>query len=312
MSSATETITDYLRQAQDSEHESLSMLESHLRGAPPGQYRTVVRRHLDETRRHAQQVSERLTDLGASRHPVELAIGLGEAVVGRMLGVALTPLHLLSGRTQPDELLRHAEDDIGAEAREVAIYDALERLAREAGDATTASLARTIRADEERALEALRDLVPALAERVARERIGTERSPSPVAEEPSEPEPERPPAGTTNGGPVVTERETPYRDRAERLREARRRAERSPEGPTRSQAARLREREEDEVVESEGAADPTAEVHVSGEPWPGYGKMRATEIVARLGESDTATRAIVRLYESNNRKRKSILAATDR
>jgi hypothetical protein len=68
--------------------------------------------------------------------------------------------------------------------------------------------------------------------------------------------------------------------------------------------------EPDELVESEGAADPGAELRVD-EPWPGYGGMRAPDIVDRLGAADPATRAIVRLYEQQHRKRRTVLAATE-
>lgn len=64
------------------------------------------------------------------------------------------------------------------------------------------------------------------------------------------------------------------------------------------------------VVESEGAADPGATLRVDA-PWDGYDKLRAPEIVARLRESDDATKAVVRLYEQANKKRKSVLAATE-
>src|SRR4051794_13571017 len=224
MSSATETIIDYLRDAESQEQASLSLLEGHLRGAPPGPYRSASRRHLDETRRHAHQVGERLVDLGATRGALGTLVTLGEAVAGRVLGLATSPLHLFVGRTHADAMLRNAEDEIAAEAREVAVYEALERLAEEAGDQATASLARAIRGDEERYLSELRDLLPSLAARVARERISDSTpAAAPPREEPApEAEPERPrspqPAGVTNGGPVHTERETPYRDRAERLR----------------------------------------------------------------------------------------------
>src|SRR3954466_14947108 len=69
MSSATETIIDYLRDAESQEQASISLLEGHLRGAPPGPYRSAARRHLDETRRHAHQVGERLPHLRATRAP---------------------------------------------------------------------------------------------------------------------------------------------------------------------------------------------------------------------------------------------------
>src|SRR4051812_34987114 len=195
MSSATETIIDYLRDAQSQEQASLSLLEGHLRGAPPGPYRSSARRHLDETRRHAHQVGERLVDLGASRGAIGTLVSLGEAVAGRVIGLASGPLNLFVSRTAADTLLRNAEDAIAAEAREVAAYEALERLAEEADDQATASLARAIRGDEERFLGELRELLPSLAERVARERIGAPR-PKPEPRQPEsrpdgpEPEPE--------------------------------------------------------------------------------------------------------------------------
>src|SRR4051812_10662625 len=252
MSSATETIIDYLRDAESQEQASLSLLEGHLRGAPPGPYRSASRRHLDETRRHAHQVGERLVDLGATRGALGTLLTLGEAVAGRVVGLALAPLNLVVSRTRADAMLRNAEDAIASEAREVATYESLERLAEEAGDAATASLARAIRGDEERYLSELRELLPSLTDRVVRERIGaTPRAPERPRREEPRPAPDRPrPAGATNGGPVHTERETPHHDRAERLREARKRAPKTPEGPTAAQAARVRQAEPDAVVES--------------------------------------------------------------
>src|SRR3954449_3306660 len=134
-------IIEQLREAQETEQASLSLIEGHLRGIPPGLYRTALRRHHDETRRHAHQVAERLQSLGAARGPVDTVITLGEAVVGRVTGLALAPLNLLTGRSRPEGLLRNVCDDIRAEAREVAVYEALERLADAAGDTATAALA---------------------------------------------------------------------------------------------------------------------------------------------------------------------------
>src|SRR3954462_1355986 len=113
-------ITEQLREAEATEQASLSLIGGHLRGMPPGPYRTALRRHHDETRRHAQQIAERLQSLGAARGPVDTVRTLGEAVFGRVTGLALSPLSLLSGRSGPDTLLRHLRDDIAAEAREVA------------------------------------------------------------------------------------------------------------------------------------------------------------------------------------------------
>jgi hypothetical protein len=194
-------------------------------------------------------------------------------------------------------------------------YEALERLADAAEDTTTASLARTIRADEERQLEALKALVDPLADRVARRRLGgqgaaagrQDESPAPAAPR----EPSR--AAATNGGPVRTERETPYHERAER-RKAAKKSSRPEPRLTRDAAARIREAdrlaEQADVVESEGAGDPGAELHVEA-PWPGYDDMNASDVVARLRGAPAAVRAMARLYEESNKNRKSILDATD-
>src|SRR3954463_949581 len=100
MSSATETIIDYLRDAQSQEQASLSMLQGHLRGAPPGPYRSAARRHIDETRRHAHQVGERLADAAAPRGSRGTLVSLGESLAGRVIGLATGPLNLFVSRTQ--------------------------------------------------------------------------------------------------------------------------------------------------------------------------------------------------------------------
>lgn len=63
------------------------------------------------------------------------------------------------------------------------------------------------------------------------------------------------------------------------------------------------------LVESEGAAAPSAQIRVDA-PWNGYDAMKASEIVARVKDADDAARAVVRLYEQTHKKRKSILDAT--
>ena len=66
----------------------------------------------------------------------------------------------------------------------------------------------------------------------------------------------------------------------------------------------------DAVVETEGAADPGATLRID-EPFDGYDKMKAADIVDRLRSGDDATKAVVRLYEQTHKKRKSVLAATE-
>lgn len=86
-----------------------------------------------------------------------------------------------------------------------------------------------------------------------------------------------------------------------------------PEPP--AEAAPVHVSEEPALVEElaepgaeEGAG---AEVHID-EPWDGYGRMSAKEIVSRLGESSPAELAAVQLYENSQRQRQTILNAVQR
>ena len=67
-------------------------------------------------------------------------------------------------------------------------------------------------------------------------------------------------------------------------------------------------REEAEPGAEEGAG---ASIRVD-EPWDGYRRMSAREIVTRLATSSTAELAGVQLYESTHRKRQTVLAAVER
>jgi hypothetical protein len=65
-------------------------------------------------------------------------------------------------------------------------------------------------------------------------------------------------------------------------------------------------------VADPGAEDGAgAELHVE-EPWPGYRRLSATEVVDRLAAQDDAALSVLVLYESANRARKSVLRAAER
>jgi hypothetical protein len=73
--------------------------------------------------------------------------------------------------------------------------------------------------------------------------------------------------------------------------------------------------EEPELVE--GFAEPGvedgagAEVHVD-EPWPGYERMNAKQVISRLATASRAELAAVELYERGHRGRQTIMAAVAR
>lgn len=137
-------------------------LTAHIAMTPHGDYRTLLERHLRETRRHAGALTEHATE--PEGNLINTAIGLAETVVGQALVLAKGPLDLIRGGTSFDEkLLKNAKDECATEALEIATYDAIEALAEQLGEATVAQLARDHRADEERMLADLRALIPALA-----------------------------------------------------------------------------------------------------------------------------------------------------
>ena len=73
--------------------------------------------------------------------------------------------------------------------------------------------------------------------------------------------------------------------------------------------------EQPELVREE--AEPGAEDGAGAtinvlEPWNGYARMNAREIIDRARQANAAELAAVRLYESRHRSRQTVLAAVDR
>jgi hypothetical protein len=66
-----------------------------------------------------------------------------------------------------------------------------------------------------------------------------------------------------------------------------------------------------------GVADPGAEDGAGadvtvGEPWDGYARMRADDVVERIVAATREELAMVQLYEGSHRRRKTVLAAAER
>jgi hypothetical protein len=73
--------------------------------------------------------------------------------------------------------------------------------------------------------------------------------------------------------------------------------------------------EEPELVREEaepGAEDGAGAQLTVTEPWNGYARMSARDVIARARQADAAELAAVRLYESRHRSRQTVLAAVDR
>jgi hypothetical protein len=61
-----------------------------------------------------------------------------------------------------------------------------------------------------------------------------------------------------------------------------------------------------------GAEDGAGPRVVVQEPWEGYARMSAKDVIARLAGATSAELAAVSLYESANRSRQTVLEAVQR
>jgi hypothetical protein len=115
--------------------------------------------------------------------------------------------------------------------------------------------------------------------------------------------------------PVPEAAPRPRPRRAARKATAAKPARQRKTGPTRGQAAAIREAQR----ETEGAAPVASagpasgagpEIHVEA-PWAGYDEMPLDQVLARLEGADEAVVAAVRLYEGLHESRQAILLATE-
>ena len=83
---------------------------------------------------------------------MRLIIGFAETLIAQSVALGKTPFDLMRGSGGEEKVLKNAKDACATEAFEIATYTALERLATGVGDEQTATLAASIRGDEERML----------------------------------------------------------------------------------------------------------------------------------------------------------------
>ena len=161
-----------LVEAHSNEIALVNTLNAHLAIAENGTYKSLIRHHLRETERHADLLWKRLTQLGFSRSLPAIAYGFAQNTIKQGLVLAKGPVDIVRGRTNVREkMLRNARDEAQTEGLEIAMYDAIESLARSVGDHETAELAAQIRLDEESMLEGLRKEIPLLADTFVRTKV---------------------------------------------------------------------------------------------------------------------------------------------
>jgi hypothetical protein len=109
--------------------------------------------------------------------------------------------------------------------------------------------------------------------------------------------------------PSEGEAARPRPRRAARKASAAKPARERAAGPTRADAAAIREANR-EAEAAEHAPGPGPEVRVAA-PWEGYDAMPLDEVLGRLQDADEVLLAAVRLYETERENRQMILLATE-
>jgi ferritin-like metal-binding protein YciE len=168
----------YLDEAHAMETALVTNLTAHISMTTDPDYRALLERHLEETRKHARAVERRRSAVGRSRrNPISAGAGLARDLAGQALVLTKGPLDAVRTIDTHERMLKNARDECTTEAFEIATYDALETVAKAAGDRTTAKLARDHRADEERMLADLRAVIARLAVDTYESRTGDEAKP---------------------------------------------------------------------------------------------------------------------------------------
>ena len=169
-------VVQYLNEAHATELALVRELQAQIAMTPKGRYREGLDKHLQETRSHSRRIEERLGELGQGSNPVQLGVGVFQAVAGQALTLAKAPLKVIRGSGGEEKVLKNAKDSCASEALEIATYTSLARLAGAVGDRKTERLARSVLEDEQRMLAQVLNEIPRLTDAMARAEFDGEGS----------------------------------------------------------------------------------------------------------------------------------------
>ena len=278
MSQSEQKIVQYLNEAHAMEVGLVRELQSQIAMTPRGTYRTALEKHLGETQAHAERVQARVSELESGRNPFLAGIGLAESVLSQALALWKTPLDLVRGASGEEKILKNAKDTCASEALKIATYTALETVANAVGDTTTAKLAASIRADEERMLERVVRELPKLARAVVRSEV--------------------------DGDPSYEIAETGAADAVRETAAASKRATRSATAGAKRTARQTRKAPGVARLEGQakGAVASEGDLAIAG-----YDKLTVEEIAGKLAELSQIDLAKVKTYERKTDNRSTVL-----
>jgi ferritin-like metal-binding protein YciE len=328
-------IVQYLNEAHGSELALVRQLQAQIAMTPRGSYRDGLETHLDETRKHAERVERRLSELGQGNNPLQAGLGAVQSVIGQALALTKTPLDLVRGSGGEEKVLKNAKDSCAAEAQEIATYTALARLAHTAGDATTERLAKSVLGEEQKMLDRLLREIPRLTDAVAQAEFDGDGSYDLTETGAAD-------AVREVGG---TAKRTARRGAGQAKRTARQArkvpgvasAEGAAKGAVASAAdlaiANYDSLSADEVQDkltelsqidlakvksyerkNQNRSTVTSRIDSlqASEPWPGYDELSVDEVRAVLSEGDATRVKAARTYERKHKNRAGVLQATER
>jgi ferritin-like metal-binding protein YciE len=266
-------VVEYLEEARALERSLVTNLKAHIAITPPGDYRSRLERHLDETRAHAGNLGQRLEALSAHTSLMAVGVGIAQTMAGQAIVMAKGPIDLVRGATGEERLLKNAKDEAAAETLEIATYDALEEAATAVGDEETAKLAAAHRSDEEKMLADLRKLLPDLTRAAV--------------------------AARTTGESSYDMSMTPAATRARSAANATRKAARSAASTARRQAKRAT------------ASSSSSSGNGAKPPIANYDELTVEEVNRRVDRLSPADIRKVATYERNHKKRTGVLEHTE-
>jgi ferritin-like metal-binding protein YciE len=137
LSTIDEQLVKHIDEAHAMEHNVLRMLDGMISTTDDAEIVRELEHHKMETEGHAQKMRERLEAHGASPSAVKQ--------MGGILGaLAKMPLDMVRG----EKAGRNARDGFATEHMEIASYELLKRIAKQAHDEETASVCESIIAEE--------------------------------------------------------------------------------------------------------------------------------------------------------------------
>jgi len=184
----------YLNEAYAKERQLETALEAHAEVTTLEEYAKRLRAHRKETRAHADRVAQRIKQLGGTPEAVPMAgahDGLAQAaesvvgVLGRAMAAAKGSLDTVRRRGEQERMLRNARTEYQEEAYEIALYTAIEAVAKQAGDTDTAKLAQSILTEERAMQDFLARILPQVATGVVHDDVPVSEIKKPARRKPA-------------------------------------------------------------------------------------------------------------------------------